>query len=388
MYAVNGEAADAIRDILKREWGTPVHGSNRPLIGYFCTYTPVELLHAAGARARRIFPPEPGVPAELDLHRVAAHLPGFVCPYIKRALEHALAGHAPRMDGLVHAYSCDVTCGVFNIWKELFRPEVAVMLHQPYRLNEASLDYYLEELRGCARALQVLTGQAVTDDGLCEAAALYNGQRAYLRRLGAGRSETPPLLSAPAFLELVLFCQLRPVEQANSLLEQVLELLGGGSGAGGPAESEPADPRRVLASGSVLQDARALELVEQAGGRVVADDLCTGSRWYAEDIGEMGDPWIALAERYMGRTPCPTRDSARARSVRLEALLEASGAGSVLFLVQKFCDPHLADIPLLREFLAGKAIPSLVLELEDEGPSAEQWKTRLETFFHLGCGKG
>jgi len=361
--------------------------SERPLVGYFCTYTPVELLHAAGAQARRIFPPEPGAPAQPDLYRVAAHLPGFVCPYIKRALEHALAGGAPHMQGLVHAYSCDVTCGVYNIWKELFQPEVAVMLHQPYRLNEASLAYYLDELRRCARALQAMTGQAVTDDGLREAAALYNCQRAYLRRLASGRSESPPLLSSATFLELVLFCQLRPVEQANSLLKRALKLLGEKISEG-PAASRPAESRRVLVSGSILEDARALELVERAGGCVVADDLCTGSRWFAEDISETGDPWTALAERYMGRTPCPTRDAAAARSQRLAALIDTSGAGSVLFLVQKFCDPHLADIPLLREFLDGRGIPSLILELEEEGPSAEQWKTRLETFFQLGREKG
>ncbi len=384
MYAVNGEAADAIRDTLNREWGMPVQEPARPLVGYFCTYTPLELLHAAGAYARRVFPPEPGAPRELDLHRVAAHLPGFVCPYMKRALEHALTGDAPAMAGLVHAYSCDVTCGVFNIWKELFHPEVAIMLHQPYRLNPASLDYYLAELRGCARVLEALTGRAVTDEGLREAAALYNRQRSYLRRLAAGLTDAPPLISATAFLELVLFCQLRPVEQANSLLERTMELAAGALDAAGHAERETPDIGRVLVSGSVLEDARALHLVEEAGGRVVAEDLCTGSRWYAEDIAADGDPWAALAERYMGRTPCPTRDSAAVRAQRLDTMIAASRAGSVLFLVQKFCDPHLADIPLLREHLAAKGVPSLLLELEDEGPATEQWKTRLETFFQLG----
>lgn len=352
--------------------------ADMPQVGYFCTYTPVELIYASGAWARRIFPPEPGAAAPLDLHRVAAHLPGFVCPFIKRALEHALSGDAPRMDGLVHAYSCDVTCGAFNIWKELFKPEVAVMLHQPYRFNPASLEYYLDELRSCAGALQALTGREVTADGLLEAVTVYNYQRGMLRRLAAGLSagEGPP---ASVLLELVLFCQLRPVEQANRLLERVSAL-----GTGGMEMPPPGDPRRVLVSGSVLEDARPLELVEEAGGRVVADDLCTGSRWYAEDVGTEGDPWEAVAERYLGRIPCPTRDSAAARAQRLADIIESSQAGSVLFLVQKFCDPHLADIPLLRESLTASGIPSMVLELEDEGPSAEQWKTRLETFFHLG----
>lgn len=379
MGAVKSEAAEAIRDALRKEWGKPIK-RDLPLVGYFCTYTPVELLHAAGAEARRIFPPEPGSLTPLDLHRVAAHLPGFVCPYMKRALEHALAGGIPRMVGLVHAYSCDVTCGTYNIWKEVFAPQVAVMLHQPYRMNAASLEYYLDELHSCARALESLTGREVTDDDLREAIALYNAQRGYLRRLAGARTRAGEP-GAGEFLEMVLLCQLRPVEQANVFLEQMIELAGE---PGESAEPEPVDVRRVLVSGSVLEDAQAIDLVEQAGGKVVSDDLCTGSRWFAEDVAEDDDPWVALAERYMGRTPCPTRDSAEARSKRLAELLSASGAGSVLFILQKFCDPHLADVPLLREWLSGQGIPSLLLELEDEGPSVEQWKTRLETFFHLG----
>ncbi len=375
------EAAETIKELLREEWGKPVK-ADMPLVGYFCTYTPVELICAAGAQARRIFPPEPGSSAPMDLHRVAAHLPGFVCPFIKRALENALAGDAPRMDGLLHAYSCDVTCGAFNIWKEVFKPDVAVMLHQPYRFNPASLEYYLEELRGSARALQVLTGREVTVDGLLKSATVFNEQRGMLRRLAAGliRGEGPP---ADVMLELVLLCQLRPVEQANGLLERVCELAASTAGVANELPP-PGDPRRVLVSGSVLEDSRPLKLIKEAGGCVVADDLCTGSRWYAEDVGTEGDPWEAVAERYLGRIPCPTRDSAAAREQRLADIVETSQAGSVLFLVQKFCDPHLADIPLLRESLTAAGIPSMVLELEDEGPSGEQWKTRLETFFHLG----
>ncbi len=384
IYAVKSEAADAIREIIREEWGRPA-GWDGPLVGYFCTYTPLELLHAAGARARRVFPPEPPG-KELDLHRAAAHLPGFVCPFIKRSLEHALAGGVPHLDGLVHAYSCDVTCGVFNIWKEHLKPEVAVMLHQPYRLNPASLQYYRDELRGCAQALAGLTGQVITAEGLREAAELYNGQRSYLRRLAEELRGAAQRIPAALLFELVIFCQLRPVEQANALLKRVCKVL---DGQAGPEPDVPnADVRRAIVSGSVLEDARAFRLVGEAGGQVVADDLCTGSRWYEEDISVEGDPWEELAVRYLGRIPCPTRGTAQMRSERLASLLDASQAGSVLFLTQKFCDPHLADVPLLREFLQSRGVPSLLLELEDEGPADEQWKTRLETFFHLGREEG
>jgi benzoyl-CoA reductase/2-hydroxyglutaryl-CoA dehydratase subunit BcrC/BadD/HgdB len=49
---------------------------------------------------------------------------------------------------------------------------------------------------------------------------------------------------------------------------------------------------------------------------------------------------------------------------------------------QKFCEPHLADHPLLKNVLIEKGIPQIQLELEAEGLSG-QMQTRLEGFFEM-----
>ena len=72
-------------------------------------------------------------------------------------------------------------------------------------------------------------------------------------------------------------------------------------------QAEPGSPvnTRIVVSGSLIEHPRILEVVEEAGGRVVADDLCTGLRTFVPREGEGGTPMERLVDRYVNRYPCP-----------------------------------------------------------------------------------
>ena len=57
-----------------------------------------------------------------------------------------------------------------------------------------------------------------------------------------------------------------------------------------------------MIAGSDLDDPGFVKLIEDSGGLVVADDLCTGSRYFWEDVS--GDPLEALARRYLSPVLC------------------------------------------------------------------------------------
>ena len=61
-----------------------IEQSGKKILGYFCTYTPIELVHAAGFLPVRIMGGR-GTISAADLVS-----PAFVCPYIRRALEKGL----------------------------------------------------------------------------------------------------------------------------------------------------------------------------------------------------------------------------------------------------------------------------------------------------------
>jgi benzoyl-CoA reductase subunit C len=54
-------------------------------------------------------------------------------------------------------------------------------------------------------------------------------------------------------------------------------------------------------------DAEFIRLIESRGAQVVADDICTGSRYFWNDVVPAEDSLSAIAARYFDRPSCPLR---------------------------------------------------------------------------------
>ncbi|PIP42698.1 MAG: hypothetical protein COX19_00065 [Desulfobacterales bacterium CG23_combo_of_CG06-09_8_20_14_all_51_8] len=151
-----------------------------------------------------------------------------------------------------------------------------------------------------------------------------------------------------------------------------------------PEDSQEAkDGFPVLVSGSLIEDSGILDMIESSGGRIVADDLCNGFRQMFPPDGQGETPMDRLIDRYMNRFPCPARSRAVDRSRRLLDLARDSGARGVIFVVQKFCTPHLADYPAVSETLKKNGIPAILVEMDETWQMEAQLKTRLESFFEM-----
>ena len=90
-----------------------------------------------------------------------------------------------------------------------------------------------------------------------------------------------------------------------------------------------------------------------------------------------------LMDRHFKRFPCPARMKAQDRAPILVDLVRQSRAKGVIFLVQKFCTPHLVDLPVTLEALREKGVRGLVVEMEETGFNEGQLRTRFETFLEM-----
>ena len=140
---------------------------------------------------------------------------------------------------------------------------------------------------------------------------------------------------------------------------------------------------RLHISGSISVDPSFYTLIDQAGGLVVSDDLCTGSRYFWDRVETDEDPLVAIKNRYLSRISCPSKYPAEDRREYLFSRIKESGSQGVIFLLEKFCDPHLFDYPGIREDLEKEGIRSLWLETELFVSGEEQVKTRLEAFIEM-----
>lgn len=350
--------------------------SGRRFLGYFCTYTPIEMLHAAGFVPVRILGGGDGV-----LPLASTLTPAFVCPYLRQALEKGLRGEYRYLSGLVQGYTCDGACGVSNVWELHVPGALYHTVSLPYRDDPEARRFLREALTELADKLASV-GEPVTAASLEASLKLYEEIRSLARRLYELRALGRFSLSAVDFYTVVVAGLVTPPEQVLAMLRDLVAWAEGSQGAA----ASPCPGIPVLVSGSVVQELGVLEILEACGARIVADDLCTGWRAFSparpRAAGE-SDPVERLMDRHFDRFPCPARRKVQERALLLAELAAESGAKGVVFLLQKFCTPHLADLPVVQESLRNRGIRSLMVELEEGGLNEGQLRTRFQTFLDM-----
>ena len=358
------------------EYAEKIKGDTRaPIIGYFCSYAPEEVICAAGAVPFRIF----GTRGDISL--ADAHLQSYCCSLARGGLEDALTGRLAFLDGTVFPHTCDSIQRLSDIW----RLNAGIPFHSdivlPVKLDTPSARTYMTAvLRDFRDELAAALKVPLTDDDLASAVRTVNQIRKHLGDLYAARSKTPGILSAKALHQMTKAAMVMDRKEAAADLAALVESLG----LENPPTVTDSDRKRVILSGGICNHPDLYSLMEAAGADVVWDDLCTGTRYVEGLVGETGDPIAAIAERYMERMVCPAKHSDNtARGRNLVELARTHQAGGVIFLFLKFCDPHAFDYPYLKQFLDEAGIPSMVLEIEERLPPEGQMKTRIESFVEM-----
>ncbi|MBI5956766.1 MAG: 2-hydroxyacyl-CoA dehydratase [Chloroflexi bacterium] len=363
-----------------RDW--PARYPDRRAIGYLCTYVPEEILHAAG------FTPVRLLKANDAITHADAKLQSYCCALARSALDQALAGKLGFLEGMVFPHTCDTIQCLADIWLVNFPGLFVTTIVQPVAIEGPHAQSYLvAELWQFLRRLEDRFRIKVTDEALRDSIRLHNRTRELLRQLSLRREQIP----ATTYFDILRASTLMPKEEFNELLAEMLLAMDPcllvkneprGENAFTTSKETPRRPRLILA-GPYLDDPSLLELIHGLGGQVVADDVCTGSRYFETPVSEDGDPVQALAQRYLERRPCPCKaGSLPRRSEDLVGLAKAQRAEGVVFVLPKFCDPHAWDYPPLAQALDKAGVPHLLLETE-QTVSGEQMRTRIQAFLEM-----
>ena len=209
---------EAVRD--QKERLTDLASGGRKVLGYFCTYTPIELIHAAGFVPVRI------LGGGISIERAASLTPTFICPYLRQALERALRGEYDFLSGVIQGYTCDVACGVINIWELNVPGELYHTVPMPYQDSPEARKYFREALAELGEKLNGIGGR-LTDEALAASLDLYGEIRRLSLELYRMRSQGRLALSAVDLLTVVQAGLVTPPEDYLPMLE---ELRGGSRG--------------------------------------------------------------------------------------------------------------------------------------------------------------
>jgi benzoyl-CoA reductase subunit C len=373
----------AAADKYYRDYGSrarELKKQGRKIIGYLCAFTPVEIITAAGLVPFRIKGDvnEPITKADTEMETI-------VCPLVRSCFDVSLKGKYQFLDGIVIPHACDSICQTYDVWKYTLNLPYSHFINMPHGTGGPSLDFYKSLLGTFRKSLGKFAGKEISDQDLKEAVGLYNQNRAKVRELYQLRKASPPLISGTEVTKLLVAAVSLPVEEATRLVDSVIEEVKQGQAA-------PARTARIMVVGAEVDDIAFIDLIEDSGAWVVADDLCPGAREFFADVAVTADPVDGIAERYLRKIKCGRTflemegsydDYLEDRFGHIGRAIKDFKVDGVVLYIYKYCDPYGFDVPAMKSYIESVGAPVLYLEDEYSMSTIGRLRTRIQAFLEL-----
>ena len=350
----------------------------KPVVGTFCVFVPEELVLAAGGVCVGLCGGSQGsVP---DAETV---LPRNICPMVKSAYGFKLGKICPYFQSVDFVYG-ETTCDAKKkTWEVLDRLVPTHVMEIPQMKRERDRVLWLEEVKDFKKKMEEVSGKTITSADITKATTVMNEKRKALQRLNALRAHaSAPISGKDALLiEQIAFYDepVRFAEKLNALCDELDQRVREGNGVA------PKTAPRILVSGTpmALPNWKVHNLIENAGGIVVNEESCIGTRYFKdlmdEKNGSMDAQLSALTDRYMKiDCSCFTPNTERVDQVLKE--YQTSGAQGILHYCLQFCHTYNIEAIKIKEACDKKNIPFLAIESDYSPEDTGQLQTRIEAF--------
>lgn len=350
----------------------------RPVVGTFCVYVPEELIIAAGGICIGLCGGSQGPVPDAE-----KTLPRNICPMVKSAYGFKVAKVCPYFQSVDFVYG-ETTCDAKKkTWELLNREVPTYVMEIPQMKRERDRTLWLEEVKDFKAQMEKVTGKTITAEAITEAIKIMNNKRKALQRLNKLQHHNPSPISGKDVLliEQIAFYDdpVRFADKVNLLCDELDERVKKGIAVA------PATAPRVLVSGTpmAMPNWKAHNLVEKAGGIVVNDESCIGTRYFKdlmdENMTDLDSQLKALTERYMKiDCSCFTPNDDRVDQVLKE--YRGSGAQGVLHYCLQFCHTYNIEAIKIKEACEKEGIPFLAIESDYSPEDIGQMQTRIEAF--------
>ncbi len=357
-----------------------VKESGGHIAGTFCTFTPCELMDAAGVHPVSLcgMSPEPIPAAEKDL-------PKNLCPLIKSSYGFAVSDTCPYTyfaDLIVGETTCD---GKKKMYELLGRLKDVYILQLPQGIDrEYTLEMWTKELHRFKGVLEEKFQVAITDERLREASELRN----QLRRARTALMELQKL-DPPPFSGLDLYKLMDGLGFSFDLQDNLRKLttltaqLQSDYAAG--ARPVPDGQKRILVTGcpigGVLE--KTVKVVEENGGVVVCFENCGGikpTRYLVDTQAE--DIMAAIAERYLN-IGCAVMTPNTKRMETLPQLVEEFNIDGILEIELQTCQPYIVERFEIKKLAQEMGVPFLALDTDYSQSDLGQLTTRIVAFIEM-----
>ena len=344
--------------------------------GVFCTFTPVEILEAAGFTSVSLCGMSPEtIPA------AEAHLPKNLCPLIKSSYGFAVSDKCPYTyfsDLIVGETTCD---GKKKMYELLGRIKPTYILHLPQGHDSDPVTIWTAELRRFIKYLEDNFQVTITDEMLREAARKRNLERkTNLKLMSLQKQDPPPMSGLQMYQALEGSGFVFTHEERVAKIEDLIRTI-----------EETADPeanrgcKRILITGcpigGVLQ--KTVGAIEANGGVVVCHENCSGIKAAFQMVDtEAEDIVRAIAERYL-EIGCSVLTPNSKRMELLPKLVEEFKIDGIVEVDLQTCTPYCVESYTIRQLAEQLGVPYMAVETDYSQSDSGQLSTRIEAFMEM-----
>lgn len=371
-YMRDTAAAGAVAVKETKERGVPV-------VGTYCTFTPWELIDAAGGIAVGLCST-----SEKPIEAAERHLPRNLCPLIKSSYGYALTDTCPYFhfcDIVVGETTCDGKKKMYEYLGRL-RPTHVMQLPQTAS-GDAALALWKSEVIKLKEVLETTFGVKITDEKIRESIKLKNRMNAAamafydLAELPTPAVTGLEIMAAADFLKLSF-----EHENTIAVLEDAARKIKENYEAGERRVS--ADAKRILITGCPTGKSleKVVTAIEENGGVVIGFENCGNIKSAAFGTDEDKDPIDALTERYLS-IPCSVMSPNPGRVELLRDLASRYRADGVVDLVLQACHTYNVESMSIRESFQEQGVSYMSIETDYSQGDTAQLATRFGAFVEM-----
>jgi benzoyl-CoA reductase/2-hydroxyglutaryl-CoA dehydratase subunit BcrC/BadD/HgdB len=353
---------------------------HRRLVACFPLYPPVELLHSFGLVPLILWDLKGNVGRLKESDR---HLQPFTCSVTRRITEFVLSTEGSLFDGFLMYNACDTLRNMPEIIERgleergISRPFLKFHIPMAPARQTDSTEYFADRIHELIIEIENVFEVRFSSERFLASVRVYNAIKklslAMENLVAEGR------MSYRDFSLIIGKGYFMTPEDYLSALD----------GAVQKATSNPAKQisggRKIIVSGILPPPDALCSIIENAGLRVVSNDVASQARSYGHVPRETGDPVAYYSDFYRNHHPCTTLlYSSDERLTLLTGLIEKKDAHGVIFIGEKFCEYEYLEMPFIAKTLKQNNVAMLQLEIAtDDHENLEAFRTRIEAFSEL-----
>ena len=362
----------AIADTPRKAMDDYKKETGKGAVGIMPVYCPEEIVHAAGYLPIGMWGAQ-----KKQISKARTYLPPFACSIMQSVMELQLEGVYDDLEAVIFSVPCDTLKCMSQKWN---RPVPAIVFTHPQNrkiAKDAANVFAREEFNIVKEKLEDILDVHISNKAIKNSIAVYNENRAACREFSDVAAEYAAVVTPSDRHAVIKARWFMEKSRHTALVKELIAAL----------KAEPAPEfkgKKIIVTGIQVEPYDVLDIFQENGFAIVADDLAQETRNFRQDVPDDDDALMALARAWNEFDGCSlATDANKPKGQMIIDAVKKYGADAVVVCMMKFCDPEEFDYPILLQEFEAAGVKNLYIEVDQESTAFEQVKTRIQTFAEI-----